>query len=215
MTVYCLHIYKCASSMNIYIAFYYIYIYILGACLRCVLCMLRELTWLVCQLGMYVLDTSQVLYIRVLITYYHYISLLLMKSPPCFLWLAIDKYIWISYLHVLRLHFHTWWHFDHIIMTLKMNNGHIIYYHMDTTQSVSWAWAYFNHPDYLVIQSWIHTTHVFPDTITQTRPHVYHYVKFFLGVGYTPQGRTCNCIVAILDYFDATQPLTATAYPTL
>ena len=73
---------------------------------------------------------------------------------------------------MLRLHFYIPWHFDHITMTLQMNNGHIIYYSMDALWSVSWARTRFNHPDHLIIQSWISATYLFPDTISQTGTHV-------------------------------------------
>ena len=53
-TVYCVLIYKCASSMNIISAFYYIYIYTPGACLGHGLYMLEDLTQLVSWVGDYV-----------------------------------------------------------------------------------------------------------------------------------------------------------------
>ena len=66
---------------------------------------------------------------------------------------------------------------------------------MDATQSVCLVHCYFALPDYLVIQSWISTTYLFPD-IDQTGPHVYHCVKFFLEWGYMPQGTPCDHIVS-------------------
>ena len=48
-------------------------------------------------------------------------------------------------------------------------------------QSVGLVWSYFCHPDFLVVQCWICTTFLFLDTVTQTGPQVYHYVKLFLG----------------------------------
>ena len=32
------------------------------------------------------------------------------------------------------------------------------------------AQTFFAHPDYLVVQCWIHTTYLFPDTDKQTEP---------------------------------------------
>ena len=66
-----------------------------------------------------------------------------------------------------------------LTMALHMNNDHIRYYHMDATHSVGLALSYFSHPYYLVIKFWVCTTVLFPDSITQTGPHVHYFVKFF------------------------------------
>ena len=94
-----------------------------------------------------------------------------------------------SNLHVcmIMLHFHTQQYSDPITMQLEPNNTHIIYCHIDATQPVGLAQTYFTYPDYLVIQGWIWTADLYPDTINQTGPFVYHYVKFFPGIGlHTP-----------------------------
>ena len=66
-------------------------------------------------------------------------------------------------------------------MALELINAHITYYHMDAIWAVGLAMIYFIHPDYMLMQSWIYTTCLYPDTISQTEPHVYHYVQFFLA----------------------------------
>ena len=78
-----------------------------------------------------------------------------------------------------RLHFHTWWHFDHITMALQMNNSHIIYY-SEATLLVALVWTYFTNADYLVIQSLINHLLLFSGTINQAGSCVYCYIKFFL-----------------------------------
>ena len=101
-------------------------------------------------------------------------------------------------------------------MVLELNNAHIIYYYMDKTQSVGLLWTYFAHSDYMIIQGWIHATCLYPDTINKTGPHVYHYVKFFLGkVGYTPLSSPCDNIVAIVNHSNAVQSFIVTIYPTI
>ena len=128
--------------------------------------------------------------------YYCYIPHLLMKSPLCFLQLAIGEYS-ILYLYTLKLDFHTWQLFAHSTMVLQLNSGRIIYYYMDATQSVGLMWTYFAHPEYLAVQGWIQTTFLYWDTINQTGPYFYHYVKF-IGGGYMPLSAPCDCIMAIV-----------------
>ena len=85
------------------------------------------------------------------------------------------------HLHMFKLYFHTQWYFDLVTMALELNNALTIYYQMDAIWSVGLVLTYFAHPDYLVIQDWIHATCLYPYTINQSGPHVYHYVMFFLG----------------------------------
>ena len=59
------------------------------------------------------------------------------------------------HLYMLKLHSHTWQHFDYITMALQLNNSHIIYDYIDATQSMGLEQTSFTHPDYLVIQCWI------------------------------------------------------------
>ena len=66
-----------------------------------------------------------------------------------------------------KLHLHTQWDSDWLTMALVLNNDHIIYYHMDALLSVGLAWTYFAHPDYLVVQCWVHCTYLSPDTVNQ------------------------------------------------
>ena len=40
------------------------------------------------------------------------------------------------------------WTSDQVAMALVFNNDHIVYYHMDSLQSMDLAWPYFTHPDY-------------------------------------------------------------------
>ena len=44
------------------------------------------------------------------------------------------------------------------------------------------AWTYFANPDYLVVQSWVHTDFLSPDTSNQAEVQVYHCNQFFLRV---------------------------------
>ena len=84
-------------------------------------------------------------------------------------------------------------------MAMHMKNDHIRYYHMDATWSVGLAWSYFSYSAFLVIQCWMHTTFLFPDSETQTWE--------------MDEGIICNCIMVILGYSDAMQPFVVTAFP--
>ena len=160
---------------------------------------------------MYMLNICSLHIAEFIQTYYHYIHLLLIKRPPYTSHGLILVSIFILHLYMLKLHFHTQWHSD----TLQCNNIHIIYYHMDTTQSVGLAWTFFTHPDYLVIQVVIHATCSYLDTINKTGPHVYHCVTSFPGVGYTPLGTPCDCIMDIVNHSDALWPFIVTIYSDL
>ena len=37
----------------------------------------------------------------------------------------------------------------------------------------------FSHPNYLVVQHWVHTAVLFPDSVTPGGPQVFYFVKFF------------------------------------
>ena len=110
-----------------------------------------------------------------------------MKSPHVSYSLLLVS-IQIFHQHPFNLDFHILQHSDKVTMALQLNNSHIRYYHMDTTQSVGLMWNYLSHPDYLVIQGWIYATSLYPDTTNQTGPHVYHYDKFFWGSGLHASG---------------------------
>ena len=58
---------------------------------------------------------------------------------------------------------------------------------MVATGSVGLSQAYITHPDYFMVQCWVHATYFVPDTITQMRPDVNHYYSSFWGEGYMPQ----------------------------
>ena len=115
-----------------------------------------------------------------------------------------------------KLHLHTQQDIDWSTNTLAFNNDQIIYHYTDATWSVDMAQTYFVHPDYLVVQSWVHATYLFHNIVNQMGPQMYHYVKFFLGrVGYSTLGAPCDCIVAIIDYSNAAMPFVITAFLTL
>ena len=113
-----------------------------------------------------------------------------MKSPPHLLQLAIGEGMHAQIVFPYSF-----------IMVLHMNDEHIVYFHMDTTQSVGLVQTYFSHPEFLIVQCWIHATFLFPDTATQTEPHAYCSVKFFPGVGYIHLGIPYACIMAILNHY--------------
>ena len=112
-------IYKYATSLNICNAQCYIYTYTLEACLRCGLCILRELIWLVSWLGFYV----HAWYIQFTFPQVHPNCLSLHPSSfneklsYAFYGLLLLS-ISILYFHTLKLHFHTWWYSNHITMAL-------------------------------------------------------------------------------------------------
>ena len=92
----------------------------------------------------------------------------------------------------------------------------IIYYQMDATWSVGLVWTYFANLNYLVVQNWVKSTFLFPDTINQMGPNVYHYVKFFPErVGYMPLDTPCDCIVAIIYHTDDAISFVITTFPAL
>ena len=102
-----------------------------------------------------------------------------------------------------------------VTMGLHMNDGHIIYYYLDATQSVGLMQTCFNHLDFLVVQCWICAMFMLADMVTQTGLHVNHYFKFFLEMGYMPLDTPCDCIMVILDCPDAVQPFILTTFPAL
>ena len=78
---------------------------------------------------------------------------------------------------------------------------------------MGWAQMYLTHLDCFVVQCWVSVTYLSPNTIYQTRPRTYKYVKFFEGkVGYMPLSTPCNCIMAIIDWSDATMPFVVSLY---
>ena len=112
--------------------------------------------------------------------------------------------IQILHLHTPKVHLHTWWDPDQYTMVLMLNNDHIIYYYMDATQSLGLVWTYFTYPDYLVVQCCVKTRYLSPDTVNQTGPQIYHYVKFFSKrVGCTPLGTLFDHIMTIIDHSNA------------
>ena len=46
-------------------------------------------------------------------------------------------------------------------MALLVKDAHILYYNIDTFQSIMLGRDYFTSPDYLVLKSWIHVTFLF------------------------------------------------------
>ena len=101
---------------------------------------------LIDQLIMYVLYMYSFHTSVFLQTYCHYIPLLLMNSPPT---LAVGEYL--NFVHM-----HTHITFPYLllsslkhIMAVHMNDGHIIYYHMDATLSMDLTYTYFINPIWL------------------------------------------------------------------
>ena len=58
-------------------------------------------------------------------------------------------------------------------MVLELNNDHIIHFHLNATLSMDLAQTYCVHPDYLVVQCWVHATYLSPDTVKQTSPQTF------------------------------------------
>ena len=138
------------------------------------------------RLGIYV-QAQYTLYIlphSLIQTYFYYICLLFGIAPYDSYSLLLVSIQFFN-LHALKLHILIHQHSDWVTLALQLNNAHIIYYHMDKTWSVGLAWRYFTHFDCLVIQSCIHNTCIYPETINQT---VYSYVKFFLVAGLHTSG---------------------------
>ena len=156
---------------------YYIYIYT-GSILM-VWSMLTASTDLVGQSTMYVLNMYITCLLESLWIYYHCSALLLMWSLhtiycllsvwvfECLTSACMNNIYKLSGILII------------FTMALHINNDYIRYCHIDITLSVSLAWSYFSNPEYLVIQSWVHTTSLFPDSITQTEACVHHFVRFF------------------------------------
>ena len=98
-----------------------------------------------------------------------------------------------------------------ITMAVALNNNHIIYYCMDA----QW-WTYFDSPDYLIVQCWVHSTFFHPDTINPMGHHVYHYTMFFAGkVVCNSIGIPCTWLTAVINYANATLPFIVTTFPAL
>ena len=99
-------------------------------------------------------------------------------------------------------------------LSLHMSNEHIRCYHMDATHSVGLAWAYFSHPDFLVVWCWICTT-IF--IFRHCNPHRATCLLLcsFQGAGYAPLGAPCDHILAILDHSDIAWSFVTTAFPAL
>ena len=73
--------------------------------------------------------------------------------------------------------------------------------------------TYFTHPNYLVVQCWVHAMCLSPDTINQTGLHTYHYGNFFKEwVGCMPLGASCTHLVAIIDFSNAAMPFIIPVY---
>ena len=54
-----------------------------------------------------------------------------------------------------------------LTVALHVDNDHIRYYHMHARWLVGLVQNYFFHPDYLIIQCWVHATLLFTGSITQ------------------------------------------------
>ena len=104
---------------------------------------------------------------------------------------------------MLKFHFYTQQYSDQVTITLELNSAHIIYYYMDAAWSVDLTQIYFAHPDCFILQNWIHATCLYLHTINQTGPHIYCYI-LSKGLDYMPLGILCECIVATVNYFNAT-----------
>ena len=88
-------------------------------------------------------------------------------------------------------------------MALYMNNAHIIYHDMDAAWLMGLVQSYISKPDCLVIQYWVCTTILFPESVPFGGPQVHCFIKFFLdGLSYTLEGVHCHHIVAIIDAAD-------------
>ena len=109
-----------------------------------------------------------------------------------------------------KLHLQTQGDSDHLTMALACNNNNIQYYHIDTTQSIAFAHTYFAHHAYLVVQSWVHATYLFPDTVYQTGPHIY--CNFFWGGWATCPWHSVLLIMAKIDQSHAAMPFVVTAF---
>ena len=59
---------------------------------------------------------------------------------------------------------HTWWYPNQATFVLDLNYAHIIYYHINASQSVCLVQIYFAHADFLDILGWIHATCSYQDT---------------------------------------------------
>ena len=90
---------------------------------------------------------------------------------------------WYLFTFCTYMHLSCIYMLAHYTMALANNNDHIIYFHMDATQSVRLAWTYFAHPDYLVAQCWVCTTYLSPNIVNQMGSQTYCYVKFIVGEG--------------------------------
>ena len=76
-----------------------------------------------------------------------------------------------------------------------MNNAHIIYHFMGTSQPVDLAQSYFAHSHYLLVQLWINAAILVPDSVYPGGPQVFHFVTFFPG-GHTHEYTSFHCNVA-------------------
>ena len=147
-------------------------------------------------------------------TYYHYILLLLVKSFTMLSMVcnwcvfAFCTYSCLSYIFILSgILIRLLWLWNLTVL--------IIYHHMDTIWSIDLAETYFTHADYLAIKGWIYATCLYLDTTNHTRPLVYHFVKFFLGVGYMPLDALCYCIMGTVDHYNAAWSFLVRVYPAL
>ena len=75
-------------------------------------------------------------------------------------------------------------------MGLTINNYHIIYYHIDATQSVGLVLTYFTKPDYLAVQGWVQATFLFSDTVNQM-------ILMFIIMLRSFQGRLATCLLVL------------------
>ena len=136
--IYCLHIYKCVSSMNLLLhVLLYIYVYTMDTLrvwpvLTITIDIIGQST--MCMLEIYVVDSSKLLHL-----YYHYTPLLLMLTPPNFQWVVTGDCLNgtstclknISILSGILIAY---------TMALPMNSAHIICYHIVVSWSVDF-WA--------------------------------------------------------------------------
>ena len=104
--LYWMHIYKYISKLVCYITS----TYILWGYTRLWTMLINSLD-LIGKLIMYILDIYILHTFKILWTYYHYIHLLLMKSPiPCFLWTANGECLNTAYCILFGSHFYTQQH---------------------------------------------------------------------------------------------------------
>ena len=96
-------------------------------------------------------------------------------------------------------------------MALAFNNDCILPHGCNMVSGL--LQTYITCPDYLMVQSWVFATFLFPNTVNKMVPQVYHNVVLFLDkMDYMLHCTPCHCTMGIVDHSNAEMPFVITTF---